>query len=125
MLGTDIWRWIERRVKRSGLESDITWLGSLDADAIVTELKAASVYVLPSHIENSPNSLAEAMLAGTPCIASRVGGVPSMLRDGVEGVLFPDSDAHALAAIVHTLTTSPALAERLSENARTTARISA
>lgn len=121
--GTEIWRWIERRMMKLELESEITWLGSLDADEIVEELKIASVYVLPSHIENSPNSLAEAMLVGTPCIASRVGGVPSMINDGVEGILYPDGNANELAEKILEVTTNPELAIRLSENARATARI--
>ena len=55
--------------------------------AIVSELKAASIYVHPSLVDNSPNALAEAMMLGVPCVASSAGGVPSMITDGVDGLL--------------------------------------
>ena len=121
--GTENWRWIKQRVRRLDLGKEVTWLGSLDGQEITAELEAASVYVLPSHIENSPNSLAEAMMVGTPCIASRVGGVPSLMEDGINGLLFNDGDAQALADKIGSVTTDPVLAMNLSAEARKTARI--
>ncbi len=59
--------------------------------------------MLPSHIENSPNALCEAMLVGTPCIAAFVGGVPSLVRHGEEGLLYHDADPFALAGAVDRL----------------------
>jgi len=62
--------------------------GYLQPKALSERLAAADVYVLPSYMENAPNTLLEAMCVGVPCVAARVGGVASMLRDGVEGLIF-------------------------------------
>ena len=59
----------------------------------------ADVFLLPSQSENSPNSLGEAMLLGLPCVASNAGGIPDMLADGQEGLLYGDAlAADALGA---------------------------
>ena len=61
----------------------------------------ADVFLLPSCCENSPNSLGEAMLLGLPCVAAAVGGIPSMLENGREGLLYGDAlDDKALADAV-------------------------
>jgi glycosyltransferase involved in cell wall biosynthesis len=96
IVGSPMWPVLSRRLRRFGVEDAVTWLGPLPADGLVRELEKASVFVLPSHIENSPNSLCEAMMVGTPCVASRVGGVPSLLDHGKEGLLFADGDVDAL-----------------------------
>ena len=56
----------------------------------------SNVFVLPSTIENSPNSLGEAMLLGVPCVAADVGGVSTMLRPG-EGYVYPSTAPYMLA----------------------------
>ena len=56
----------------------------------------ANVFVLPSTIENSPNSLGEAMLLGVPCVASHVGGVANMLGPE-EGFLYQSTAPYMLA----------------------------
>lgn len=75
-------------------------LGSLDENELVKKMKEADLYVLPSHIENSPNSLCEAMILGMPCIATYAGGTPSLLENGKEGILVPDGDPWALAGAI-------------------------
>ena len=57
----------------------------------------ANLYVHPSHIENSSNSICEAMLLGMPIIATYAGGTPSILGDKNEGLLVQDGDPYALA----------------------------
>lgn len=57
----------------------------------------SQVFVLPSSIENSPNSLGEAMLLGVPCIASDVGGVRCLMTHSVEGLIYPADDPRLLA----------------------------
>lgn len=75
-------------------------LGSLDADSLVQELLDAHIYVMPSHIENSPNNLCEAMILGMPCIATYAGGTGSLLKDGEEGILIQDGDPWAMAGAI-------------------------
>ena len=75
-------------------------LGSLDEETLVQELLASHMYVMPSHIENSPNNLCEAMILGMPCIATYAGGTGSLLKDGEEGILIQDGDPWAMAGAV-------------------------
>lgn len=104
------------------LRGAVDLLGRCTPDHIAGELASASAFVLPSHMDNSPNALCEAMLVGTPCIAAYVGGVPSLVQDGVEGLLYHDSDPFALAGKMEQLLGDPALAARLGANARDIAR---
>lgn len=119
---TSIWRVIQNKVKALDLSDQVVWLGEISAENITTELKNAHVFVLPSFIDNSPNSLGEAMLVGTPSIASYVGGVPSMISHGKDGLLFPAGDAYSLAAMIARVTRDPSLAQTLSASARATAQ---
>jgi len=88
----------------------------------VNELRRARVFVLPSFIENSPNSLAEAQLTGTPSIASLTGGVQDMVVDAETGILFPAGDGEALSRQIDRVLTDDDLARRLSIQSRQAAR---
>jgi glycosyltransferase involved in cell wall biosynthesis len=76
---------------------NIRLLGTLSEEAVAQQLLASDAYIQVSHIENSPNSVCEAMLAGVPVIASFAGGTGSLLKDGVHGVLVQDGDPYVLA----------------------------
>ncbi|HEY4155059.1 MAG TPA: glycosyltransferase family 4 protein [Puia sp.] len=71
--------------------------GPLSADELANGLLQANVYVQVSHIENSPNSLCEAMLAGMPVIASFAGGTASLVQDNITGILVQGGDPYVLA----------------------------
>jgi glycosyltransferase involved in cell wall biosynthesis len=93
-------------------------VGELDEQAMVEELQSASIYALPSSIENSPNSLGEAMLQGTPCVAANVGGVSSLAQHGVEALLYQYDDVVMLASSILQLLDDPQLAGSISRNGR-------
>jgi glycosyltransferase involved in cell wall biosynthesis len=118
---SSLWHIIRNKVDALDLSENLVWLGECSAEKIVSELSHANVFVLPSYIENSPNTLAEAMLVGTPCIASYVGGVPSMVTHGKDGLLFPSGDFYSLAGEIAKIIRDPSLAKSLSENAKITA----
>jgi glycosyltransferase involved in cell wall biosynthesis len=87
----------------TGLNSancNIRLLGMKNAEELAQELKAADLYCHTSHIENSPNSVCEAMILGMPVIATFVGGTDSMLEHEKEGILYQDGDSYALAAYI-------------------------
>lgn len=84
--------------KECGIRSEaIRFAGDLTAEEMVPLLLGADVYVHPSYVDNSPNSLCEAQLLGLPCVACAVGGVPSLIEDNRTGLLTPAGDAPALA----------------------------
>lgn len=105
-------------VAELGIHEQVKFLGQLDAVQIVYELQQARVFVLPSFIENNPNSLIEAQLVGTPTIAAFVGGVPDIVSDGETGLLFQAGDSSTLAAQIMRVLESDELATRLSNQAR-------
>lgn len=113
--------YLRRLIRELGVERHIVALPSLPAEKVAEELQCAELFVLPSMCENSPNSLGEAMLVGTPSIATFVGGVPSILKDGVEGKLVSPGDPAALAGAIRQWFLHSEEAEACVEPARATA----
>lgn len=72
-------KYIQRLIKKLHLEEKIIFTGNLNAEQMKQEYLRTNVFVCPSSIENSPNSLGEAQILGTPCVASYVGGVSDMM----------------------------------------------
>lgn len=93
-------------------------LGNLNDVEITNELLRSHLYVMPSHIENSPNNLCEAMILGLPCIATFAGGTGSILQDGYEGILIQDGDPWAMAGAILELINAPSLSLFYGRNAR-------
>ncbi len=104
--------WLEpmrARAARLGLE--VTFHGEI-ADAREA-IDALDGFVLPSRAENLPISLLEAMASAVPVIATRVGGVPELVEDGVNGLVVPAEDPDALAAAIDALVADPERRARL------------
>jgi len=110
-----------RQIRRLGLYDCVTVVGWLDSSGLARELLDASVFACPTHIDNSSNSLAEALMVGTPCVASAAGGIPTLARDGVEALLVQDGDPYALAGAILRLFEDKTLAQQLSQGARAAA----
>ena len=75
--------------------------------------RAADASVLSSAWENFPHTLVEALAVGTPVVATSVGGVPEIVRDGENGLLVPPGDPAALAAALRRFLGDAELRERL------------
>lgn len=82
-------RYLRRLIKKYDLEKQVIFLGPLTGEQMKEQYLKSGLFVCPSTIENSPNSLGEAMLLGMPCVSADVGGVSSIFTDGVDGVLYP------------------------------------
>ncbi len=93
-------KYLQSLMKEYGLEDRITILGKLDGEAMKEQFLRSSVFVCPSVIENSPNAVSEAMLLGMPVVAAAVGGIPDMIEDGEEGLLYEAGDVTALAEAI-------------------------
>jgi len=83
-------------IKKYNLEDNILFLGLLSEEEMCKKMLEANVFVQPSSIENSSNSLGEAMLLGMPIVASCVGGTNDLLLDKKEGLLFPSGEYSVL-----------------------------
>ena len=104
-------------------EVGVTVMGSAQQEELVEALCQSSCYVHPSYIDNSPNSLCEAQYLGVPVLATFVGGIPSLVKDGVTGKLFPANDPYTLVGLIQQITTDQMLACSLSIKERKAAAI--
>ena len=114
----EVGRFLRRRAIRSGVWSCVRWLERLDADALANEIRSCDVYAYPSHMDNSPNSLVEALLLGAPCVAARTGGIPSLIASGETGLLCTPGDAFDFALELQRLLVDRPLARELGRRAR-------
>jgi glycosyltransferase involved in cell wall biosynthesis len=104
------------RVEQEGLQERVTYHGVVDEVAPI--LEQAHLFLLPSESESFGLAALEAMAAGVPPIASRVGGLPEVIEDGVCGYLCPVGDVDAMAGRCLELIADPARHERFSRAAR-------
>ena len=110
--------YLDQLARRLGVADRIRYTGVLNAEAWKTCFLQSSVFLLPSSLENSPNSLGEAILLGMPCAAANVGGVPSMMEDKKEGLLFDPARPDQMPQAVLALLDDPAGAEAMGKAAR-------
>ena len=97
------------QIARNGGGERITLPGWLDAEAAAALMARADILVLPSHAENFPISIIEALAAETAVVATPVGATPELLQDGVSALFVPVGDVAALAAALARLIDDPAL----------------
>lgn len=109
-------------IRKNNLEDKIFFLGSLTAEKMKEAFLESNVFVLPSAMENSPNTLGEAMLLSMPCIASDVGGIRDLLEDGREGLIYPSTDTAKLAEHIKTVFAMEEKAAAMGLQAQTHAR---
>ena len=94
-------QYIFRLLNRLKLSPDIIrFTGSLDAEKMKQQYLDCNVFVSPSAIENTPNSLCEAQMLGVPCIATAVGGTPDLVPDTKCGRLYRFEDVEHLAFLI-------------------------
>ena len=110
--------YLQNLIRDLDIEKHIKFLGVLQAEEMAKQMCSAHVCVLSSVIENSPNTLGEAMIMGLPVITSYVGGAPDMARDGEEALFYRDNDPQLLAYAIKRVFDSEALALKLSANGR-------
>ena len=94
------------------------FMGQRPHDEVPVWLSAADCLVLPSLSEGFPTILVEAMMSGTPVVATAVGGVPEIVEHRKTGLLVPPRDPPALARAISELLTDQALAGTITENAK-------
>ena len=110
--------WLNRKIKQLGLESNVKWLGPLDAVNVVREMSGAAAVLVPSYIENCSVTMQEAMMVGTPVVAACTGGLPEIATDEESGLFFPIGDEGACAHQLERIIIEDQLAQRMSEESR-------
>ena len=89
-------KFINKLINKLNLRGKVIFTGNLNAAEMKSEYLSANVFICPSSIENSPNSLGEAQILGVPCIASYAGGIPDMMI-GCEQNLYRFEEVEMLA----------------------------
>ena len=109
---------LERLARQMGVSDVVCFAGRVPQDRVALYLRAADVLVLYSGYEGLPHILLEAMLAGTPVVASAKGGIPEVVEDGVTGRLVPWGDEARLRDALLDALSDPARAASWAERAR-------
>lgn len=110
--------YLRQLIRRLEVGQHVVFTGPLQAEEMAERMARSHVFVLSSTIENSPNTLAEAMLVGVPAVAAFAGGAPDMARDGEEALFYRANDPHMLAYQVKRVFDDDDLALSLSTAAR-------
>lgn len=111
----------EKKVGKNAEELHIQLLGRMNATEMVELMTESDIFIQVSHIENSPNSLCEAMMLGMPIIATFVGGTASLLENNVEGRLLQDGEPYSMAGMIMELAADFETAKNYGVHARATA----
>ena len=114
--------YLKHLMKDLGVESHVCYTGVLNAEQMAARTASVNAVIIPSSIENAPNSLAEAEITGTPTIATFVGGNMDMLTHNEEGFLYCYNEPNMLAEYISRIFDSDELATKFSNNAKKTAR---
>lgn len=109
---------IEKSTKLKFSEQNVYFLGALNPEELKNEMLNSKCYVHTSHIENSPNSVCEAMLLGMPIVATFAGGTSSLINNNVDGLLVQDGDPHSMSGAIIELFENTKQAINMGENAR-------
>lgn len=112
---------IREKLIRDNCDHKVHFLGFLKPEEIAANLAHASVFVLPTYMDNSPNSLIEAMAVGVPIVTTDVGGIPSIITDGVNGLLVPSREPEKLASTILYILENAEKSAQFSINAKETA----
>ena len=96
-IGNELKHVVESKENLRYADNNIKFLGFCPPKRLIDEMCQSTMYVHTAYIENSPNSICEAQMIGMPIISTMVGGIATLVRNGVEGDLLPANDPWQLA----------------------------
>lgn len=114
-------RFFEHKLRINSKDVNIEYRGILNAEELCNTLLRSHLYVHPSYIDNSPNSVCEAQLLGVPVIGTYVGGIPSLIKHEETGLLVPANAPYELAYQIKRCITDKALCKLISKNSKAVA----
>jgi len=109
---------LERRVRSFGLGETVTFKGDLDQSMLIPLYSMATAFVLPSFYENCPFSILQAFASGVPVVATRIGGISELVRNGETGLLATIRDSYGLASAILRILGDAQLRKRISDKAK-------
>jgi glycosyltransferase involved in cell wall biosynthesis len=112
----------KKEVESRGLQESVHFLGNLSVKEVQRELSKANCFALPSFQETAPLSIAEAMAAGVPVVASTVGGIPDMVAHGITGFLVDAHDGQEVGDALERIVSDEQLARSMGRQANEIAR---
>lgn len=116
-------KYIQQLMKEKGVSDKIIFTGILSENEICERYLTSHVFVCPSAIENSSNSIGEAQLLGVPCVASCVGGMADIIQNFETGLLYPYEEIEMLASAICKIFSDDQLANKLSKQSKEVATI--
>jgi len=118
IFGIDDYDFWERKLKIRVKEVNVKYMGIEDPSGIIREMQNSDMYIHPSYIDNSPNSICEAQYLGMPVISTNVGGISSLITNEIDGMLVPANDPYYLASKIIDLINDHEKAVFMGKNAR-------
>ena len=113
---------VRHSVNELGLDQSVRFVGFLDPDSKKQEFASHDIFLNTNRVDNMPVSLIEAAAFGIPIVATEVGGVPYLFKDGLCGKLVPDNDVNAMVDAIQHLIVDPAYVENCSRQNRAFAK---
>lgn len=108
---------VRRKIAELGLEDKVIWVGHASfGSGLFDQMRTSDIFVLPTFSEGTPRVLIEARAFGLPIIASKVGGIPSSVTNGKDGILVPAKSPDALATAIDKIIENPQLRQNLIRN---------
>lgn len=111
-------KYLLNQIKKNKLQDHIKFVGRLHSDRMCARFLKTHVFLCPSAIENSPNSVGEAMLLGVPVVAADVGGIHNLLTNGKDGLLYAKDKPKQLKDAILRIFEDDKLAMAMSSHAR-------
>ncbi|MEG0834778.1 MAG: glycosyltransferase [Christensenellaceae bacterium] len=114
-------KYIKKLIRDNGLVKNVHYLGQLDEQGMCRQYLNSNVFVSCSTIENSPNSVGEAMILGVPVISSDVGGVKNILTHEVDGLIYQHDAVYMLAYYICVIFDDAEAAKQMGQKAHNSA----
>lgn len=118
VFGVSEYKEFENKLRTKCSDVNVVLQGIADSETLVNNIQNADMFIHPSYIDNSPNSLCEAQMLGIPVISTNVGGISSLIEDRYTGYLVPSNDPFTLASRIIEIKTNPDKAIEIGGNGR-------
>lgn len=110
-------RWLKKKICMLGLENNVLWTGSLNAQGLVVQLQNAHVVVIPSLVETYCVALDESLSVGAPTVVSFSGAMPELAENNETAIFFPPGDSVMCASAIERIFDNDYIGESISEQA--------